>query len=177
MFKRILFTFLILLTIYSGICVGYRAFQPENADIYIYANNIDGALDLDSLKEYTISSSSSNIHYFLFFEQGDNDSIYVINTVLRDVQNSINMDLSGLIEKVDIGDGASLDRQNLLKSTWGIESYPAFVACHVNEGEIIIDNTLVSSKQQPINDDQLIQWLILNDIYNNDNYIQTAQAN
>lgn len=176
MSKRILFTFLTLLVIYSGILISYRMFQPDNADVYVYANNIEGALDFETLKDYTLSSGSSSIHYYLFFEQGDNDSIYVINTVFKAVESSIDMNLTNLIEYVDLGDGSSTDVLTELSSTWGVDTYPAFVACHVDGNEIVIDNTLTATSDQPISDSQLKQWLLLNNIYMDESIIATPES-
>ncbi len=163
MLKRLLMTFLTLLVIYSGILVGYKLNEPVDAgDAYsgIFAN----VLDYASLSDYTRSSGSSVIHYYFFCSENNNDCVYVRDTVIHQVRSETTFDPEKLLEYVDISELEKSLNVNRLKTEWNISSYPAFIACRVQNGNIIISNQLEWNPEQPISAEQLKAWLRLNEL-------------
>ena len=138
MLKKILFTFLTLLMIYSTCVVAYRIFEPRDNQS---ATDTTSMLAYDSLKSYVIDSSS-NIHYFLFYSALNNNSIYLKDTILTIVESDINKSLSNIIEVVDITELDQKMEIKRLSEDWQVSSYPAFISVSNNNGEIIINNKL-----------------------------------
>ena len=168
MIKRILLTVMSVMIIYSIVVIGISLFEPETADISLETQHTY-ALDYDTLKEYTLSSGAGTTHFYLFSSLDNSDCMYVENTVLRNAEADTGMNLSDLIEIVDITNLERTLSTNRLKTDWGILSYPAFVTCSVNNGLIHVDNRLEWDPASPISTDDVERWLAINGVY--DGYI------
>ena len=176
MLKRIMFTLMILLVIYSGVFVGFRLFEPEQTDAGSESAIASVSLDYETLKEYTRSTGNSTRHYSFVCSVDSNDCLYLENTVLKSVNNETENELMTLIEFVDV---SGIDEKQLatrLKNEWGVSAYPAFVACRNDNGEIVIDNTLEWNPQQPISIDDFRQWLALNKLYDDYDILQPIET-
>lgn len=160
MLKKILFTFLTLLMIYSTCVVAYRIFEPRDNQS---ATDTTSMLAYDSLKSYVIDSSS-NIHYFLFYSALNNNSIYLKDTILTIVESDINKSLSNIIEVVDITELDQKMEIKRLSEDWQVSSYPAFISVSNNNGEIIINNKLEWTNEKAITTTDVEEWLKLNGI-------------
>ncbi|MCR5228951.1 MAG: hypothetical protein K6D03_02385 [Solobacterium sp.] len=167
MAKRILFTFMVLLAIYSSIIIVYEMNRPDtentgSADkVYV--------IDYESLTDYTLNSGASATHYYLFYSSHNNDCLYVADTVLRDAQAVSGVDLDNLIEFVDITELEDKLETYRLKEEWGITSYPALIACKNKFGAVHIENRLEWNSESPMNATDVIQWLMLNGLYDGSN--------
>lgn len=162
MLKRILFTLTTLLVIYSGVLVAFRFNEPEHISDENTSAFSANALDYDSLKEYTLSSGSSQIHYYFFCTALSNDCLYLENTVLNSVSNETDWNLSSLIEYVDISSLETDQQLSRLEREWEVSSYPAFLACHIEDRTIIVDNKLEWDSTHPINTEDVKRWLAEN---------------
>ncbi len=162
MFKKILFTLLTLLIVYSCAVVGYRIFEPS-LDI---ASDPDTAyLDIDSLDQYILSSPEGSTHYLFFYSRVNKDCVYVRDTVLSVVQKETQLNLSRIIEIADItSKDRSLDLAGLYED-WGISNYPAFASYTVQNGEIVMNNMLVYDGKKPLTAADIESWLELNGLY------------
>lgn len=160
MLKKILFTFLTLLMIYSTCVVAYRIYEPRDNQT---TTDTSSMLAYDSLKSY-VKDSSSNIHYFLFYSALNNNSIYLKDTILNIVETDINKSLSNIIEVVDITELDQKMETKRLSEDWQISSYPAFVSVSNNNGEIIINNKLEWTNEKAITTTDVEEWLTLNGI-------------
>lgn len=164
MLKRILLTLMALLVVYSAVLVGYKMFEPETGEV-MDKTVTDSAIDYDALKDYTLNSGASAIHYYFFESPSDNDSVYVVNTVLHSTANETALDLGTVIEFVDVTSLVDSNATDRLKADWGISHFPAFVACQAQNGSIRILNSLEWNASAPMSKDDVIQWLILNGLY------------
>lgn len=160
MLKKILFTFLTLLMIYSTCVVAYRIFEPRDNQS---TTDTTSMLAYDSLKSYVIDSSS-NIHYFLFYSALNNNSIYLKDTILTIVESDINKSLSNIIEVVDITELDQKMEIKRLSEDWQVSSYPAFISVSNDNGEIIINNKLEWTNEKAITTTDVEEWLKLNGI-------------
>ena len=165
MSKRLLLTALTLLVVYSAVVIGIKIFEPEKPDEGTDSLIAAKALNYEALRDYTINSGSAVIHYYLFWSMDNNDCKYVADTVLKDCQAETGVNLSELIEIVDITELERNLQTNRLKTDWNVSSYPAFIACRTKAGRIIIDNSLEWNPAQPISVDDLKRWLTLNGLY------------
>ena len=165
MIKRILISLLTLMVVYSAVIIGIKIFEPDKIDNESSVFQHTSALDYETLRDYTISSGAAATHFYLFSSADNSDCIYVESTVLKNAAAATGMNLDDLIEIVDITDLERTLTTNRLKAEWSVLSYPAFVACHVENGEIIVDNTLEWNPSQPISTDDIERWLKLNGVY------------
>ena len=165
MIKRILISLLTVMVIYSAVVIGIKLFEPDKTDINSSTFQHTAALDYETLRDYTISSGVAASHFYLFSSVDNSDCIYVESTVLKNAAAATGMNLDDLIEIVDITDLERSLSTNRLRADWGVLSYPAFVACHVERGEIIVDNTLEWNPASPISTDDVERWLMLNGVY------------
>lgn len=165
MLKKILFTFMTLLMIYSSSLVGYKLFEPDQIYSHSYSDHQSSSLDYETLKQYTISGGSATIHYYFFYSTNSNDSLYVENSILPSVEKVTPINLEELIEYVDITDLEINMETNRLKADWDISSYPAFVSCQVIDGEIKILNKLEWNSKEPMSEYDVMLWLNENKLY------------
>lgn len=172
MLKRILFTFLVLLVLYSGTVIGYKIFEPETIDSSRDNLNLYEIIDYSSLYDYTLTEETSSIHYYYFCSPEDNDCIYMQNTTLKTLESEVDLDLSTVIEYIDITDLIKNNEISRLKSEWSVSSYPAFIACHTEDDSIIIDNSIEYDAQNPLTAEDIKTWLSLNGLIEN-NAIET----
>lgn len=162
MFKKILFTALAALMIYSTAVVSYRIFEPKldtsSPDEHEY-------IEYDSLNEYILSTGEGAIHYFYLYSSINQDCVYIKNTVLAAVQNDTKIEIDKVIETVDI---TSLEKSmniSRLSSEWGINAYPAFMAVSMKDGVPAVDNKLEWDPEHMISVRDIEQWLIDNGLY------------
>lgn len=163
MLKKILFSLLTLLMIYSSAVVLYRIFEPKNNTEYL---DDDATLSYDSLQEYLISTGEGSTHYVFFYSALNDNCIYVRNTVLNQVESETRISVSSLFETVDI---TSLDENmttGRLSDEWGIAGYPSFAAITVKEGKPVVVNQLVWTDQKPITAASVEEWMKENDLWN-----------
>lgn len=162
MLKKILFTFLTLLVIYSTSVVAYRIFEPRDNQ---YITDTSSYLAYDSLKSY-VESSSQNIHFFMFYSAINNDSIYLKNTVFTNVEQDIGESLSNFIEIVDITDLDEKMETKRLSEDWQVSSYPALIAVTSNEdGSIQVTSKLEWTSKNSITAKDVENWLKENGLY------------
>lgn len=160
MLKKILFTFLSLLMVYSTCVVAYRIFEPRDNQS---TTDTTSMLAYDSLKSY-VKDSSSNIHYFLFYSALNNNSIYLKDTILTIVESDINKSLSNIIEVVDITELDQTMETKRLSEDWQVSSYPALVSVSYDNEEIMINNKLEWTNEKAITTTDVEEWLKLNGI-------------
>ena len=175
MLKRIMFTLMALLAIYSGAVVVYLGNKPELAETSAFAQNSGSTLYYDTLRDYTLNSGASATHYYFFCTSEDNNCAFVEDTVIRDTERETGLTLSSLIEYVDITDLVENMDYNRLYTDWTVSSFPAFVAVKNDNGEIKIENTLEWTDDNPISSQTLTSWLELNKLYNTPSPTSAAQ--
>ena len=161
MFKKILFSFLLLLCTYNIAVVAYRIFEPRPESVYTPDSS---ALDYDTLKQYIVSSGDNTTHLLFFCSGYDTDSIYIKETVLKTVEKDTSINIAGVIETVDV---TMIDADNeltRLTNDWGITSIPAFAAVTTEDGEPVVLNTLEQSSGAVFTSDDIIRWIESNDI-------------
>ena len=163
MLKRLLFTFLTVMVLYSAILVAYRLNEPEKEELVSELN--DEALPYSSLEDYTLNSGTSSHHFYFVCSPQDNDCIYMETTVLKTVENHTGLKMADILEYVDITDSIrKLDTTHMMEQ-WHITGYPAFIACHVEDNQIVVDNTIVSTVQYPLSAENVESWLMQNGLY------------
>lgn len=164
MLKRLMISFLVLLMIYSAFVVGFRIFEPEKEEIN-HTSLDTTVVDYASAANYTLSSGSSSVHCYFFCSPQNDDCIYMENTVMRTVESDIGLSMSSVFEYIDVTSLDSTGGIIRLKEEWGLDDYPGFVLCHVQDGGIIIDSTLSWDSSRPLSVFELKQWLRSNGLY------------
>lgn len=161
MFKKLIFTYLIFLSIFSFGIVCYRIFEPRDT---VTQTDTSNYLAYESLEAY-ITQGSSNTHYLFFYSRTNNDCIYVHDTLFPLVENDIGISMSSIIETVDITEVDETLETTELFQTWSINSYPAFVAIKVNNGEMEIANKLEWTNDSTMTIQSIENWLLENNLY------------
>lgn len=157
-----MFSFLCLLILYSTAVIAYRLFEPTAS---YHVSGEDSYLDYNSLKEYVRSGGDSSVHYLFFYSGEDNNSAYIKNTVLTEAENDASLQFTRIIETVDITNLVRNMQTSRLADDWQISSYPAFAAVTVKNGNIIVNNQLEYTEDDPITVEKLEDWLSLNGLY------------
>ena len=75
MLKRIMFTGMALLLIYSGILVGYKIFEPQKTAETTIKSTTQATIDYETLKDYTLNSGASVTHYYFFCSAASKDCL------------------------------------------------------------------------------------------------------
>ena len=159
MLKKILFSFLCLLVIYSSGVVIYRIYEPKT-DTNVVEES--AYLDYESLKEYVMSTGESVTHYLFFYSMSDNDCVYIKNTVMAKVQSDTLLQIDRIIETVDITALEANMTTARLSKEWGISRYPAFAAVTVEDGQIKVVNMLEYDGEVPLTALDIEGWLEMN---------------
>ena len=155
MLKKIMFSILCLIMLYSTAVVAYRLFEPTAS---YHVGDEDTYLDYNSLKEYVKSGGDSSVHYLFFYSSEDDNSVYIKNTVITKVENDTSLQFTKIIETVDITSLVRNMQTSKLSEDWTISSYPAFAAVTVN-------NKLENTNDHQITAADMEQWLALNGLY------------
>ncbi len=162
MIKKIVFSILIGLCIYSLGVFAFRTLEPK--DINDNATN-SPMIDYRTLDEYLLSSSNGTIHYLFFYSNQNNDSIYLKDTVLNSLNQTSSTDISQLIEIVDV---TSVDEEILypsLKEKYDMSTYPFFACVHIENDTIVIDSILPYDINSPLKANEIKTWLEENGVY------------
>lgn len=162
MLKKIMFSFLCILMLYSTAVVAYRLFEPVAS---YHTGDEDTYLDYNSLKEYVKSGGDSSVHYLFFYSSEDPTSVYIKNTVITTVENDTSLQFNRIIETVDITNLVRNLQTSRLSDEWQISSYPAFAAVTVKNGVILVNNKLENTTDQPITAENFEAWLGENGLY------------
>lgn len=164
MLKKILFSLLTLLLVYSAGIIGYKSYEPDKTSLYVSAlvNDVNN-LDFDTLEEYTLNSGSSAIHYYLFVAPDNDDSAYLENTIMKQLKRDPNATGINLFEYVQIDD-VEKNAINMQKK-WGVSSVPALLCVKVEDGKIVVVNVLENNNKQPLTIEDVKQWMIQNGLY------------
>ncbi|MCI5774363.1 MAG: hypothetical protein MR210_07375 [Erysipelotrichaceae bacterium] len=164
MFKRLLYTFMIIIAI-GSIGLGLYRFYEAN-DTHATINTNDVTIEYDGVAQYALSSGISSTNYFFFCTAKNNNCQYVLNTLYSDVNNKLkNKRIDDIVEFVDIQpliDEGTIER---LSSDWGINNFPAFISVSNNYGELTINNSLVWDDTNPMGTIDILNWLALNGQY------------
>ena len=163
MLKKILFSLLCILMIYSNAVAAYRIFEPRQEHVALDSSSF---ISYASLKEYIVSSGESSQHFLFFYNDGESDSLYVRTSVLSDVKAKTGLDLDRLIEIVDLSGYRQENLPASLAQDWGLSDYPSFALVTLKDGQIQVLSRLEWSAAAPITSPMLIQWLKDNGIYN-----------
>lgn len=161
MLKKIMFTFLTLLMVYSVCVVAYRIFEPRDNQPTVDTSSY---LAYDSLKSY-IEQSTQNVHYLFFYSAINNNSIYLHDTIFSTVEKDTGKQLSSLIETVDITELDQTMETYRLSEDWSISSFPAFLSVSLENGEIIVNNVLEWTNAYPLTAQDIEDWMELNGLY------------
>lgn len=163
MLKKILFSLLCILMVYSGAVAAYRIFEPRQDHVRLDSSSF---ISYASLKEYIVSSGESSQHFLFFYNDGESNSMYVRTSVLSDVKAKTGIDLDSLLEIVDLSGYRQENLHASLAEQWGLSDYPSFALVTLKDGEIQVLSRLEWSSGTPITGTLLIQWLQDNGIQN-----------
>lgn len=161
MLKKILFSLLTLLITYSVCVAAYRFYEPREE---YKESNSSSYISYASLKEYIVSAGESSEHLLLFFSPYDTDSEYVRSTLLSEVAKQTSLDLSSMIEIVDV---SGINQENImttLSDEWGLSGYPSFAFVHLENNKPVVINKLEWSSTSPLTPQEIINWLKENGI-------------
>jgi uncharacterized protein YxeA len=171
MLKKILFTFLALLITYSGAVIIYRLLEPETE-----TSEPKTFIPYSSLKQYVAANGESSIHYLFFYSSADVNSSYVCTTVLSKTASQTGLDLSKIIETVDMTAIDQSGETSQLHTDWNISSYPAFAAVSVENGQTVVANTLEWDPEHPLEPSDIEEWLEENDLYQSTSAAKPVQS-
>lgn len=159
MFKKLLFSLLAMLMIYSSAAMVYRIFEPqldtnEQRDLTY--------LEYSTLQNYIISTGESSKHILFFCSRSDPNAVFVKDTVLSTVQSDTGLSISQIIEVADITNEDPLDIAARLYRDWGIQEMPAFLAVGVQNNACIVLDRLEWDESDPFTAMKIEDWLAAN---------------
>ena len=158
MFKKLLFSLLAVLMIYSSAAMVYRIFEPqldtnEQKDLTY--------VDYATLSDYILSHGEASIHVVFFCSLQDANSLYVKDTVLSTVQSDTGLPVSQIIEVVDVSTAGS-DIEARLQRDWGVGAIPSFVSVGVENGQCVVHDRLEWREEDPLKALRIEEWLEAN---------------
>ncbi len=139
----------------------YRAMEPVAAvtqpESYISAAPASSR----SLSETTAETAAGETLYVYFCTADSADCTYMNDYVLKPLAQELNATSLDVFEYQDLSGLGENYPVSKLKSQYGFESYPAFVAMTVNEdGTTTINNVLEWNSESPIDSQTLKLWMI-----------------
>ncbi len=161
MLKKIMFTLLTLLCIYSAAAVIYKYYEPQ---IHVQPTDSQSYIEYDSLSDYILSSADGTVHYLYFYDSRNADCIYVKNTIFTAVEKETRVSLADLIEIVSL---SNLDQDTILRKLhdeWNVNSYPSFICISVNDRQASVDSILEWESDRMITSYEIEVWLTENGI-------------
>ncbi|MGB4613702.1 MAG: hypothetical protein WBH68_05260 [Erysipelotrichaceae bacterium] len=171
MLKKIAISIMGLFLLASIVLAGYKIFEPNSR--YEEVINIESFyISFNTVEEYTLSAGNNTTHYYLFCDPNNNDCKYLYDSVFPSVTaKNNNINIKTIIEYIDISE--IIDNDDFLSNLkkWNISTYPALVSCDVEDNQIIINNTLEFDTNHPLNSEDIVNWMILNDIYSGESQV------
>lgn len=162
MFKKLLFTFLMTLCVYSLAAACYHLFEPEN-DITEATDAL--VIDYKTLKDYVENGSEGTIHYILFYDNRIQNSEYFRSTLLTTVENDTHLQMDRIIEIADMSEIEEDLVIPRLTDDWGIRSCPALAVIKLENGSAVLGSKLEWENDQMLSAEDIEIWLIDNGLY------------
>ena len=162
MFKKILFSLLSFLMVYSLAAAVYHLFEPDYDE---NAGTDELIIESESLNDYIMNASEGTIHYIFFYDSRSNDCEYVRNTLLATVSNDTQLQLKKIFV---IADTSSMEEKNIiprLQELWGIRSIPAFAVITKNGETTDVLSKLEWDSTHMLSAAEIEQWLIDNGLF------------
>lgn len=159
MLKKIMFTLLTLLSIYSAAAVIYKYYEPQ---IHVQPSDTQTYIEYDSLSEYILSSADGTVHYLYFYDSRNADCVYIKNTIFTTVEKETRVSLEDLIEIVSL---SNLDQDKIerrLHDEWNVNSCPSFICISVNDRQASVDSILEWENDRMITPYEIEVWLTEN---------------
>lgn len=178
MLKKILFSLLTILLVYSGAIVGYKAHEPDKSALcsYMLLNNNE-SLDYNTIEDYTLNSGASSIHYYMFYDEDGANSAYLENTILKELAKDPLQDFTTLLEYVNVPNLSDPETPIKLQKKWGIDTLPALLVCRVQDHKIVIESTLQWNEKEPLTSEDVKMWMMQNGLFTYDESAQPITLN
>ena len=171
MFKKISIIVSSVFLLSSITLFATKALEPTKAISPVTMVDTSGYNELKTTAPNTRGNSSE--YKFLFFcSPSDEICKYISDDVINKVALELNVDSLSFLEYVNMDENYQDITPVRLKSLYGIESYPAFVALQTNGSSNKILNTLEYDSSKPFTIIDFKKWLALNNLY--DGFIEQA---
>lgn len=162
MFKKILYSSLIVFFMASVMFAVHLLYQPQPAPLVLLDYGRTLSFDYEEINNYVTSNDGK---HYLFFCDASIDCKFVNDNYLRP--------LSSEVKESDFVDLIFVDMSNVredispsrLLNEWGFSTFPAFVAITVEENQKTIDNSLQWNLSDPFSKADIKQWMIDNEIW------------
>lgn len=165
MFKKVSLVFFSVLWLCSVGLFIYRMVEPETAAELgpIVINSANQQPNQQTL--FTSNGSENQIKYYYFCTAGNQDCIYMNDTILKSLASEMNVESFDFLEYVDVEALYGDWTPSKLKSVWGFESYPALVAAKDLGSSFEILNTAEWTDTVPLDTTSVKQWMIQNELW------------
>lgn len=150
-----------MLITYSVCVAAYRIYEPREE---FTETDSSSYISYASLKEYIVSAGESSEHLLLFYSPYDSDSEYVRSTLLNEVANQTELNISSMIEIVDVSGVRSDNLMSDLSNDWGLSDYPSFAIVQLQNNEPVVISKLEWTSSSPLTTQEIITWLKDNSI-------------
>lgn len=160
-YKRLI-TFNIIALFITSLVLLYNFFSPKlesTQSIYVQ----ESTLSIENLQNYVLSQSNSSKIYVLIGDAEDNNTIYLLETVLKNCANSAQVEYFNNLEFVQATN--TLANKKLLTDLYYVNTTPAFVSIENIDGTMNITSTLTWNQQEPITENDVVEWMKLNNIW------------
>lgn len=160
-YKRLI-TFNIIALFITSMILLYNFFSPKlesTQSIYVQ----ESTLSIENLQNYVLSQSNSSKIYVLIGDAEDNNTIYLLETVLKNCANSAQVEYFNNLEFVQATN--TLANKKLLTDLYYVNTTPAFVSIENIDGTMNITSTLTWNQQEPITENDVVEWMKLNNIW------------
>ena len=160
-YKRLI-TFNIIALFITSMVLLYNFSSPKlesTQSIYVQ----ESTLSIENLQNYVLSQSNSSKIYVLIGDAEDNNTIYLLETVLKNCANSAQVEYFNNLEFVQATN--TLANKKLLTDLYYVNTTPAFVSIENIDGTMNITSTLTWNQQEPITENDVVEWMKLNNIW------------
>ena len=164
MFKKLLYSFMIILAL-SSIALGSYRFFESQADVKVSTSN-EFVIEYEGAKQYVLSKGNSSTTYLFFCSFNNDNCNYIENTLYSDVNKElVDRKIEDIVEYVDIDNIDESRQLETLLNDWQINNFPAFVSVSTNDEALTINNSLVWNNEVPMTANDILSWLSINNLY------------
>ncbi|MGN1398411.1 MAG: hypothetical protein ACI4WG_00200 [Erysipelotrichaceae bacterium] len=165
MVKRVIFYFVCLSLIIGSLLYCYQIYQPKDNNNFsqVKIEGIKGEIfSLQQFNEYISLNVNTDLNV-IFFKNDDINSQYLFKDIFSEIYANYKIDQIDNLIYVQLDD-VDLSSDLAFLTTYGFSYVPSLLNLTYVNGNIVVNNSLVTNQNSLISYDSVENWLLINEL-------------